>query len=184
MEKNFGLIVLVVWVRIWLRMLQIIWYQQLKNIFKKLFQNQIVPSSSNQQHAFFVLTIHAIHTHYLFNIVLSYRPTPGFLLPGFTYRPLFSLVFYSFSFQFNPYWQILENSSRYFFEISTSRAWARPISGKSIHHFLWVPIQFLYNIGAWARPISGKLAQIWMSFPEIGLCHAPKFIQSSCPKFE
>jgi len=30
---------------------------------------------------------------------------------------------------------------------------------------------------AWARPISGKIVHIWMSFPEISLCHAPEFFE-------
>ena len=35
----------------------------------------------------------------------------------------------------NPYWHILENSSRIFSEMSISGAWAGPISAKFIHQF-------------------------------------------------
>ena len=60
----------------------------------------------------------------------------------------------------NPYWQI-------------SGAWARSIYGKLIQNraFLF----YSKNFGAWHRPISGKFIQIWTSFPEIRLTHAPIF---------
>ena len=38
---------------------------------------------------------------------------------------------------------------------------------------LWKTRQVISISGA--KPISGKLVDIWMSFPEIGLCHAPQF---------
>ena len=81
-----------------------------------------------------------------------------------------------FSGTLNPYWQILVNSYRNFSEISGFRGHEldRFLENWSIN-FLWVHIQFLHNIGAWARPIFGKLVHIWMSFPEIGLCHAHIF---------
>jgi len=44
----------------------------------------------------------------------------------------------------------------------------RLLENSSIY-FLWVPIQFLQNIGAWTRPISGKLVHIRLNFPEIGV---------------
>ena len=61
-----------------------------------------------------------------------------------------------------PYWQILVNSSRKFSEISGFRGHEldRFLENSSIN-FLWVPFQFLYNIGAWPKPISGKLIKIW-----------------------
>ena len=48
---------------------------------------------------------------------------------------IFGEIQFSVSDYFNPYWQILEKSSRNSSEISISRALAGPISGKFIHHF-------------------------------------------------
>ena len=48
--------------------------------------------------------------------------------------------------------------------------WHRRISGKIIQYFFEISI-----FGASAGQISGKLVHIWMSFPEIGLCHALEF---------
>ena len=83
---------------------------------------------------------------------------------------------------FYPYWQI-------------SGAWARPINGKLIQSSIlefWgrflknsSRIEHLVekwnwkNSGAWHRPISGKIIQIWTSFPEIDLSHAPIFYKNS-----
>ena len=77
-------------------------------------------------------------------------------------------------FWFNPYWQILENSSRNFPEISVYRMWQRPISGKIIQIWTISP-----EIGLGHAPIFYKTwisnhKNWWMSFPEIGLCHARK----------
>ena len=67
----------------------------------------------------------------------------------------------------NPYWRILENSSKNFSEISVSGAWARPFSGKFIH--ICVMPRNSFNI------IFRLNALIWKRFPKIGLCHAPQF---------
>ena len=49
----------------------------------------------------------------------------------------------------NPYWQILENTSRNFTEV-----WYWGFSGKLIQYFSEISIS-----GAWARPIYGTLIQ-------------------------
>ena len=66
--------------------------------------------------------------------------------------------------------RILENSSKIEYLVEkwdskNSGAWHRPISGKFIHQFLWVSVIVKYR------------SHIWMSFPEIGLCDAPKFFE-------
>ena len=54
-----------------------------------------------------------------------------------------------------------------------SGVWYRRISGILIQYFFKISIS-----EAWAGPISGKPVHIWISFPDIGLCHAPEFIKS------
>ena len=104
---------------------------------------------------------------------------------------------------FNPYGQILENSSKYFSKIPISVAWHGPISGKLIHFFFKLQISGVWQIlensskyfsnipisVAWPRLISGKLIQRPISGTGIhffkisisGLWNRPlsgKFIQS------
>ena len=56
----------------------------------------------------------------------------------------------------SPFWQILENSSRSFSEISVFRG--------------------VTQMDFWkTRPVFFEI-HIWMSFPEIGLARAPKFL--------
>ena len=62
----------------------------------------------------------------------------------------------------NPYWQILENSSNIFSKFQfPDHELDRFLENSSIN-FLWVPIQFLLNIGTWARPISGNSSIFWI----------------------
>ena len=53
---------------------------------------------------------------------------------------------------FNPYWQILENWSRFFPKFQFSEALKRPISGKHIQFFLQIIIS-----GGWVRPIFSRV---------------------------
>jgi len=53
---------------------------------------------------------------------------------------------------FNPFWQILENWSRFFPKFQFSEALKRPISGKHIQFFLQIIIS-----GGWVRPIFSRV---------------------------
>ena len=66
----------------------------------------------------------------------------------------------------NPYWQILEKSSRNFPEILI-RSPAGPIFGKFIHQF------FVSTFSVFEEYRGMSYTDLWTNFPEIGLAHVP-----------
>ena len=81
---------------------------------------------------------------------------------------------------FNPYWQILENSSRIFSEISVFQGVSRT-DFWTIHPSIFCQYLFSFWTISVCVPPQNSLntifrlnALFWMSFPDIGLCHAPK----------
>ena len=83
------------------------------------------------------------------------KPPMCSMIRAMTKMLLVTLVFWKMLLsqgKFNPYWQILENSSKFFSEISVFWGlWHRRISRKLIQYFSKILI-----FGAWAGPISGK----------------------------